>query len=310
MQIYNKVVACFSGQGAQKVGMFRDLYDSCSRVREVFEVATEACGFDVAKMCFEGPEELLNQTIHTQPCVLACDIAAYYALSEKGIKADYVAGFSLGEYAALHVAGCISLRDTFRLIRLRAEAMQNAVPLGKGGMLAIITEDFKNIEELCQRVPGYVIIANYNSRSQIVVSGDDEGIDAIEKEMIKQEIRCVRLAVSAPFHCELMRPAMKRLTEEFEKITFSEPSIPIVMNYDGKSVVEIEEVKKRVLLQTISPVRWIDTIEYLESMKVDIYIECGPGNTLSKLIKKTVEKGATTFVNSDRTLGKTMLLFG
>lgn len=300
---------CFSGQGAQKVGMFKNLFEDCEEVRHIFNVASHVCDFDVATICFNGPKELLNQTIYTQPCVLTCDIAAGIALRERGFRAEYVSGFSLGEYAALYMAGCVTLEDVFRLIKIRSEAMQNAVPIGKGGMLAVITQDFKFIEKLCSKLHCFVQISNYNSTSQVVVSGLTEGIDLLERELKARSIKCMKLPVSAPFHCKLMRPAMDRLQKEFDQIVFMKPNIPIVMNFDGNIETEMEEIKHKILLQTISPVKWINGIRTMQQAGVDFFVECGPGNTLYKFIKSSTSSEIVLNVNNSYTLKEVLRIW-
>lgn len=302
----NRTALCFSGQGAQKVGMFKNLFDSTEGVKEIFDVASYMCGFDVAKVCFEGPGEQLNQTIYTQPCVLACDIAAGEALGKRGFEYDYVAGFSLGEYAALYLAGCITLEDVFKLIRVRALAMQEAVPLGKGAMLAIMTENIECIEMLCSQQSSYVQIANYNSLSQIVVAGEIEGINAIESELKRKEIKCTKLRVSVPFHCVLMESAKEKLEEAFKEVSFRKPNIPIVMNFDGKAETNIEIIKEKILLQTMNAVRWVDSVIYMKKKGVNLFVECGPGNTLSKFIKNIAPEVETVYVNDSISLNKVL----
>ena len=306
----DKTALCFSGQGAQKVGMFSDLYKNVPDTKRIFDIASKICNFDLAEIIFNGPEELLNRTEYTQPCVLACDIAAGEALRKKGFEYGYVAGFSLGEYAALYMADSISLEDVFKLIKIRAAAMQSAVPTGKGGMLAVKTADFATVEDICAKQEHYVCVANYNSLSQVVVSGETEGVDAVEAELGERMIRCVRLRVSAPFHCKLMEPAKVKLEEAFKDITFMPPKVPIVLNYDGKPETDILRIKEKVLLQTMSPVRWIDSIKSLEKLGVSLFVECGPGNTLKKLIKNISPDSEAVCMNDSLSLENVLSLRG
>lgn len=293
---------CFSGQGAQRVGMFKNFYETLADTKEIFDVASKICDFDLAEVIFQGPEETLNRTEYTQPCVLACDIVAGRALAKEGFEYGYVAGFSLGEYAALYMAGSISLEDVFKLIKIRAAAMQDAVPLGKGGMLAVKTDDFQTVEEICARQKAYVSIANYNSLSQVVVAGENEGIEAVEAELGERMIRSTRLRVSAPFHCKMMEPAKLKLEEAFKDVSFATPKVPIVLNYDGAPETCVDRIKEKVLLQTMSPVRWVDSVKNLKKLGVDFFVECGPGNTLTKLIKNILPDSEAIYVNNSITL--------
>lgn len=302
-----KISVCFSGQGAQKAGMFKDFIDMYEKSKYIFEIASEECGFDVMKVCFEDPDKVLNQTIFTQPCVLACDVAAFLPLKERNIKVDYVAGFSLGEYAALFAAGCLEVKEVFKLIKIRAKAMQEAVPIGEGGMLAVVTDDFNKIEEICEQVTdGYAQIANYNSPNQIVISGLSKTIDNLFFSLRKENIKCIKLPVSAPFHCELMKPAEEALEKEFEKINFRTPTIPIVMNYDGRVTTDVSEIKKKVIHQTIGAVRWIDSVKCMKNNGTSLFIECGPGRTLSKFIMSIAPERITTYINDSISLEQTL----
>lgn len=305
-----KTALCFSGQGAQRVGMFKSLYEASDEVKRIFTVASDICDFDIAKVIFNGTEEELNRTEFTQPCVLACDIASGELLRKNGVEFDYVAGFSLGEYAALYMSGCLSLEDVFKLIKIRAKAMQDAVPIGEGGMMAVITEDFREIEQICASQKAFVCVANYNSLSQVVVAGETQGLDAVEAILREKMIRCIRLKVSAPFHCKLMEPAAKKLETAFKDVYFMSSGIPIVMNYDGKAETDIEKIKEKVLLQTKSPVRWVDSIKNLNEYGVDLFVECGPGNTLTKLIKNILPETEAMFVNNTVTLENVLKLKG
>lgn len=303
-----KTALCFSGQGAQRVGMFKNLYVTSEEVKRIFNIASDVCDFDIAKIIFEGPEEDLNCTEYTQPCVLACDISAGEVLRTNGFEYDYVAGFSLGEYAALYMAGCLSLEDVFKLIKIRAKAMQEAVPLGEGGMMAVKTKDFGEIKEICAGQKAFVCIANYNSLSQLVLAGTIQGIEAVEEILKERMISCKKLKVSAPFHCKLMEPAAKKLETAFKGVNFISPAIPIVMNYDGKAESDIEKIKEKVLLQTKSPVRWVDAIKNLNVYGVDLFVECGPGNTLTKLIRNILPETEAMFVNNSVTLENVLKL--
>lgn len=302
-----KIAVLFSGQGAQYPGMMKDLYDTENSVKNVFDIADKALGREISNLCFEGTQEELNLTHNTQPCMLVSDLAAAMALKEHGIVADVVAGFSLGEYAALAYANAISLNDVFRLIQIRADAMQEAVAPGEGAMAAFVGTTSTQVEEICSKVTkGYVVAANYNSPVQTVVSGSAAGVDEACKLAEVAGLRCIRLAVSAPFHCALMTSAAKRLEEEFKSIAFNKPNVPVFMNFDGKPCEEGALISDLLVKQAMSPVRWVQTLKNMKDSGVDTFIECGPGKTLSGLVKKTIKGGKVYRVENIKTLNETL----
>lgn len=302
-----KIAFLFSGQGAQYPGMMKDLYNSEQAAKELFDAADKALGRQISKVCFEGTQEELNLTHNTQPCMLAGDLTVAMTLKEYGIKADAVAGFSLGEYAALAYAGAISINEVFRIIQIRADAMQEAVPPGEGTMAAFVGASANQVEELCSKVTkGYVTAANYNSPVQTVVSGSVAGVDEVCELAEASGLRCVRLAVSAPFHCALMEPAAMRLRREFETIIFSEPSIPVYMNVDGNPVKDSFSIADLLVKQAISSVQWVRTLENMQADGIDTFIECGAGRTLSGLVKKTLKSVKILHVENVKTLSETL----
>lgn len=297
----------FSGQGAQYPGMMKDLYDAEMSARELFDQADTALEREISKICFEGTQEELNLTHNTQPCMLVGDLAAAMALKAHGIKADAVAGFSLGEYAALTYAGAISPEDVFRIIQIRADAMQEAVAPGDGAMAAFVGATAEQVEEICGKVTrGYVVAANYNSPVQTVVSGSAVGVDEACELAEAIGLRCVKLAVSAPFHCELMEPAAKRLKEEFKTISFTDPAIPVYMNVDGKPITDSNVIAELLVRQAMNPVRWVQTLENMQADGIDTFIECGAGKTLSGLVKKTLKGVKVLRVENLKTLQSTL----
>ena len=302
-----KIGILFSGQGAQYPGMMKDLYDAEPAAKELFEKADAALGREISQVCFEGTQEELNLTHNTQPCMLAGDLAAAMVLKAHGVQADAVAGFSLGEYAALAYAGAVSLEDVFRVIQIRADAMQEAVAPGEGGMAAFVGATAQQVEEICSKVTrGYVVAANYNSPVQTVVSGSAAGVDEACELAETEGLRCVRLAVSAPFHCALMEPAAKRLGEEFQSLSFQDPSVPVYMNVDGKPIAEGSVVADLLVKQAMSPVRWVQTLENMQADGIDTFIECGAGKTLSGLVKKTLKGVRILRVENAKTLADTL----
>lgn len=293
-----KIAFLFSGQGAQYPGMMKDIAEASEAAKAVFDEADKALGRSISGLCFNGTQEELNLTHNTQPCVLAADLVAYAAVKEAGIQVEAVAGFSLGEYAALVAAGVIEQKDVFNVVQKRADFMQEAVPVDKGAMAAVMKLNEAEVKTLCQEAGGYVVPANYNSPSQIVVSGEAEAIDRLLEIAKERKIRAMKLAVSAPFHCELMSPAAENLRGPLSKIPFSSPCIPVYMNVDGKE--ERENIFEKLLLQAKSPVRWVDTLQNMRNAGIDTFVELGPGKTLSGLVKKTFKEGVQTFNVTDK----------
>ena len=302
-----KIAFLFSGQGAQYSGMMQDLYAAEPAVKEVFDCADRVLNRSISGLCFTGAWEELNLTHNTQPCVLAADLAAALALKAHGVEPDVTAGFSLGEYAALTYAGAIPMDSVFEMIQIRADAMQEAVAPGEGAMAAMIGASPEQIEELCAKVTaGYVVAANYNSPVQTVISGSVAGVDQAIELAAEAGIRGMKLAVSAPFHCELMKPAAMRLEELFQTKTFGEPQIPVYMNVNGQILDNGAAVPGLLVRQAMSPVRWVQTLQNMYAAGVDTFIECGPGKTLSGLVKKTL-KGVNIYrVENEKTLQETL----
>ena len=302
-----KIAFLFSGQGAQYPGMMKDLYDEDAAVKAVLDAADTALGRSVSGLCFEGTQEELNLTHNTQPCMLAADLAAAAALKAHGIEPEGAAGFSLGEYAALTWAGSISLEEVFPVIQVRADAMQEAVAPGEGAMAAFVGASPEQVEDICAKVTkGYVTAANYNSPVQTVVSGSAAGVDGACQLAEEQGLRCVRLAVSAPFHCALMEPAALRLRQAFETVSFRDLSIPVYMNVDGSPVTSGALIPELLVRQAMSPVRWTKTLENMQKDGFDTFIECGPGKTLSGLVKKTLRDVKILRVENLKTLESTL----
>ena len=302
-----KIAFLFSGQGAQYPGMMKDLCDVEPASMDVFSCGNKALGRSISEVCFNGSQEELNMTHNTQPCMLAADLAAAAALKAQGIKPDALAGFSLGEYAALAFAGSIPLEEAFRTVQIRADAMQEAVPPGQGAMAAFVGATADQVEEICARVKkGYVVAANYNSPMQTVVSGSTAGVDEAFELAEIAGLRCIKLAVSAPFHCALMKPAAMRLKQEFESITFFKPTVPVYMNVDGKPITTAAIIPDLLVKQAMNPVRWVQSLKNMQTDGIDTFIECGPGKTLSGLVKKTLEGVVVLRVENTKTLKSTL----
>jgi [acyl-carrier-protein] S-malonyltransferase len=283
-----KIAAVFPGQGSQKVGMGKALAEAFPESRAVFDEVDKALGFELSRLCFEGPEGDLQLTTNTQPAILATSIAAWRALSSR-IKPAFVAGHSLGEYSALVAAGAIGLADAAVAVRRRGQYMQEAVPVGVGAMAAILGLDAPAIENACREAAqGQVVSpANINSPGQVVIAGHKEAVEragALCKAAGAK--RAVPLPVSAPFHCALMRPAQERLASDFGSIAFRDPVAPLVNNVDARVVRTADECREGLVRQVSAPVRWLEVVETLAREGVDTVIEIGPGTVLAGLVKK------------------------
>lgn len=302
-----KIAFLFSGQGAQYPGMMKDLFDAEPAVKAVFEKADVQLGRSISQLCFEGTQEELNLTHNTQPCMLTGDIASAAALKAHGIEPAAVAGFSLGEYAALATAGVFTVNEALRIIQIRADAMQAAVAPGEGAMAAFVGASADQVEDICSKVKeGYVVAANYNSPVQTVVAGSAIGVDRACELAETAGIRCVKLAVSAPFHCAMMKPAAKRLEAEFSHVAFSEPKLPVFMNVNGEAVTSAAPIAGLLVKQAMQPVQWVKTLQNMQAAGIDTFIECGAGKTLSGLVKKTLKGVKILRVENLKTLQSTL----
>lgn len=305
-----KIAFVFPGQGSQKIGMGKDLIKNYKEVNELFNKANIALkdeGFDLKKLCLEGPEEELAKTINAQPAILTISIILYKLLEKKNIKPDIVAGHSLGEYSALVAASPIEFTEAVKLVRKRGQYMQTAAPFGIGSMAAIISLKKDKIEELIKKVSkfGIIEIANYNSPYQIVVSGKTEVIKKLlilgEKE---EEINIVPLKVSAPFHSSLMIKAKENLASYIENINIQDPQIPVICNVAADYVKTEEEIKDALIEQVTHPIKWVEIIKRINSEGINYFIEVGPGNVLKKLIKQILPKAKVYNVCDSESLEK------
>ena len=303
-----KTVFMFSGQGAQYVGMCKELYENFDCAKEIFDRADKALGFSIKDMCFENEEEL-NKTENTQPAILTVSIAALKVLEEKGIKADYVAGLSLGEYSAHVASGSMNFDEAVALVKKRGKYMTEAVPFGVGGMYAIMGLERDLVLECCKEVSdiGYVAPANYNAPGQIVIAGIAEAVEkAAEIAKEKGAKLTVKLNVSGPFHTELLKPASEKLAKELENINIGNMEIPVITNVTGNIIENNEDIAPLLIKQVMSPLKWEDTIKTLSELGVDTFIEIGPGKALSGFVKRTI-KGATILnVEDMKSLEKTL----
>ncbi|MEK4236790.1 ACP S-malonyltransferase [Paenibacillus sp. FSL H7-0714] len=286
----SKIAFVFPGQGAQAVGMGKDVYDALPNSRAVFEKGDEVLGFPLSKLIFEGPDSELKQTVNTQPALLTASVAYLEALREQGLKPDYVAGHSLGEYSALVAAGVLSYEDAVTLVRLRGRFMEEAVPGGQGAMAAVLGAEREALAALCQTISeenGVVELANVNCPGQIVVSGSQEGVNGVVQRVKEAGgKRAIPLEVSGPFHSSMMRAAADRLAEELKKVTFNTPNVPVIVNVTASPVTDPEEIRELLVRQVYSPVLWQDSIEWLIADGVDTFVEIGSGIVLAGLIRK------------------------
>jgi [acyl-carrier-protein] S-malonyltransferase len=279
-----KTAFVFPGQGAQSVGMGKGLAES------LLDRANQILGFDLKKLCFDGPEEELKKTEITQPAILTVSIAAFESLKNKNIPLpNIVAGHSLGEYSALVAASALSFEDAVKIVHLRGKFMQQAVPVGEGSMAAILGLTKEQVEDCCKKAAelGVVSAANLNSPGQIVISGKKEAVE--QASTLCKEAgakRAIPLAVSAPFHCSLMQPAADNLKAELDKIEIKDAQIPVVANITAKQVTKGSEIKDLLIKQVTGSVLWEDSIKNMISGGITNFVEVGPGKVLSGLIKK------------------------
>jgi len=272
----------FPGQGSQEVGMGKDFYDRSSWAKEVFAQAGEILGFKISKLCFEGPEKELRLTQNTQPALLLVSYVAFTLLK----KEPWVAcGHSLGEYSALVAAGCLSFEDALLLVHKRGKYMQEAVPVGKGAMAALLGSNYEDIRKALAKVEkGLVEIANWNSQEQIVISGHKEAVEEAIK--LINPPRSVILPVSAPFHSALMKSAEEKLSLDLDQVEFRDLKFPIVTNVDARLIFKGEEAKDALRRQVSQPVLWYKSMEVLKEENVDLFVELGSGKVLSGLAKR------------------------
>ncbi len=292
----NKIAFVFPGQGSQKVGMGKDLIENYPEAEILLNRANEALKeerVDIGKICFEGPEEELKNTVNAQPAILTISTILYKLLRKNKIEPSIVAGHSLGEYSAMVASSAIKFEDAVKLVRKRGEYMQGTIPAGRGSMLAIIGLEEDEISKMCEKINdiGIVEIANHNSPTQIVVSGE---IKALEKLSLIAKEKGARMAiplkVSAPFHSSFMEAAKEKLARYLENVKIDNPKIPIICNVSADYINNKEEVRTALIKQMTHPVRWVDSIKKMSTEGINCFIEVGPGKVLKGLIKQIVPK--------------------
>lgn len=280
------IAILFPGQGAQQVGMARDFYETYPCSRAVFDTASQACGLDLAELCFTENDRL-DKTEYTQAALLTAELAMMAAVREAGIVPAVTAGQSLGEYAALVTAGYLDLADAVRLVRERGILMQNAVPAGQGAMVAVIGLTADVVGDLCRKADGVVEISNYNSEKQSVVSGERAAVMQVKQMAEDAHARlATELNVSIPSHSPLMRPAAEALAKALAGVTLRAGSMPYVANVNAAYVQDAAAVKDLLVRQMYSAVRWEQSIRAMQAAGVELFLEVGPGETLTKMNKK------------------------
>jgi len=302
-----KIAFVFPGQGSQYAGMGKELAENYFQAKAVYLEADTVK--EISSLCFTGDEQELRKTTNTQPALLTTSFACAEVLRSKGIKPDFLAGHSLGEYVALVVAGVISFKEALRLVILRSKLMEEAMPFGRGTMAAILGLSNQNVREICLEASKIALVepANFNCPGQVVIAGFSEGVEtALQLAREKGARRVIPLAVSGPFHSSLMKPVGAILSEKIKELAFQKPSIPLVANVTGIFAPEAEIIQDNLVSQVNKPVLWEDSINYLYAAGARIFIEVGPGKVLTGLIKKTLKNVLLLNVEDEASLNKTL----
>ncbi len=295
----------FPGQGSQIVGMGKELYNKFEIVQKYFKQADDVLNFSLSKLILDGPKDDLNLTENTQPAIFLVSYSIFETIkNEFGIelnKAAFFAGHSLGEYSALTSAEVLSFDDCLKILKIRGKAMQEAVPEGKGGMLAILGSEIQNVENIIDENKNNYecFVANDNSNGQLVVSGINEDIEKLTLDLKSKGIKNIKLPVSAPFHCRLMRKATEVMEKEINKLEFKEPNNKLISNVTAKEVSAPSELKNLLIKQIESRVRWRESVVYMVNKGVKQFIEIGPGKVLSGLIKRIDKNIKVSAINNE-----------
>jgi len=301
-----KTAFIFSGQGAQNAGMGKELYQNFDICKDVFDTADNILGFKISNMCFEQNDDL-NKTEFTQPAILTMSMAVFKLMQQKGLKADYAAGLSLGEYSALTASGVFDFEDAVKLVRKRGQFMAEAVPAGVGAMSAIMNLGADKIQEACNEASdtGKVMIANYNAPGQIVIAGQADAVDKASEICIEKGAkRAIKLNVSGPFHTSMLKPAADKLSKELKNIKLNKMNIPVITNLTG-DLVEEDKIVDTLIKQVMNPVKWEQSVRKLIELGVDTFVEMGPGKTLINFVKKVSKEVAVYNVEDLKSFKKT-----
>ncbi len=292
----------FPGQGAQFVGMGEAFHrEGPELVRDIYQEASDTLGYDIARISFEGPEEELLQTKYTQPAIMVHSVAVAKLLAEEGIRPDFSAGHSLGEFSALVISGALSFTDALKVVKVRAESMQTAGETNPGAMSAIIGLEADEVRQACEKasLSGIVQPANYNAPTQIVISGEKKAVKKAGEECSALGAKkVVPLKVHGAFHSPLMEDAVEPLRHILRQVEIEQARVPVVSNVTSRPAVRPEEIRELLVLQVVYPIRWVESMQELDRMGSNIWIECGPGQVLQGLLKRCV-KGARAFGASD-----------
>jgi [acyl-carrier-protein] S-malonyltransferase len=309
MTTLQSIAFLFPGQGSQAVGMGKELAEKHAIARQTFDEADDALGYKLSHLCFEGPEEKLRLTEITQPAILTASIAALRVLREKGVSPSFVAGHSLGEYSAHIAAGTISFGDAVRTVRNRGKYMQEAVPVGVGGMAAILGMDLEEVTAVCSDAAQGEVCepANINSAEQIVISGNAAAVERATKLARERGAkRAIMLSVSAPFHCSLMKPAQDRLAVDLQAVGFQKPEVPIVCNVDAELVEDAGRARDALVRQVTGAVKWEPSMGLLIAKGIQLFVEVGPGKVLCGLMRQIERSKTCTNVDDEASLMKTI----
>lgn len=304
-----KIAFIFPGQGSQYIGMGKDFYDNYIEAREVFEQADSVLGNSISDIAFNGPEEELIKTNNTQPAILTTSIACLRVLQKHNVKAEIVAGHSLGEYSALVAAGSLEFKDAVVLVNKRGQYMAEAAPMGTASMSAILGLDKENVIKVCEEASqfGVVEVANFNCPGQIVIAGEINALDkAMELALGNGAKRAIRLNVSGPFHSSLIKSAGDRLGQDLEGIKITNPKVPVIANITAKTIDGADNIRQSLINQVSNSVRWDETIEEMINLGIDTFIEIGPGKVLSGLVKKINKNVNILNVGDSKSLEKTL----
>ncbi|MGE5125123.1 MAG: ACP S-malonyltransferase [Betaproteobacteria bacterium] len=299
----------FPGQGSQQAGMGRALAEAFPESRAVFQEADRTLGFALSRLCFDGPDAELQLTANTQPAILATSVAALRPLVARGVRPSWLAGHSLGEYSALVAAGALGLADALVAVRRRGQYMQEAVPVGTGAMAAVLALDLPAVEQACREAAEGEVVApaNVNSPGQVVIAGHAAAVErAGERCRAAGAKRVVRLPVSAPFHCALMKPAQDRLEVDLRAVALRDPEVPLVNNVGARVVRSAAECRDGLVRQVSAPVLWQQSVERMAELGVTTFVELGPGTVLSGLVRKTARGARVLNVDSPESLGTTL----
>jgi [acyl-carrier-protein] S-malonyltransferase len=304
-----KIAFVFPGQASQYPGMGKELAEKYSAAQAVFDEADRALGFSISEMCFSGSDEELKLTANTQPAILTCSVAVYRILEEKGIRPDFVAGHSLGEYSSLVAAGAMKFSDAVQIVRKRGTYMQEAVPAGQGVMAAIMGLSPAVVTDACKRAAEGKVCspANLNSPEQTVISGHADAVKrAVEIASQLGAKRAVILPVSAPFHCALMMPAQERLEKDLRKLEIAALRVPLVTNVDADTETSGEEARDALIRQVTMPVRWEESVRELIDEGVKTFVEVGPGRVLTGLLRQIERSVGALNVEDEKSLATTV----